>query len=320
MVRVLFAVVSTLAAVSAEAQVRVVMNATPAAAIVGIPRMVVAEVTNTASVDMRMPLDAALLVFRSDGREPFFATHYDRPTVSIDPEWNGALDPIGSGDTRKINFVADHTLWTPAWFLDPRLREPGTYKLQLALVPPQVSESRFVEPSITGLVEELRTGGWLSNAVSITVEEPGDVDRRVCVLIEAKRGLPGCAAYAVGMGSHYELVTEIVNSYPSSTFTPYLMSRMPIGNDPLDRIELYRAAMKRTRNEELSDWYRWLIANQYQYAASSKTEAQAETEMHAARAREMLTDLEKRATVPGIRIAARDRLRRIQEEKEESEQ
>jgi hypothetical protein len=300
--------------------VRVSVSVSPSASVVGIPPSIEVEVTNLLRRAIQRPVTAALLVSPVDGREPFFARHLSKPVLAADPDWNGPVVSIEPGGESLLVFPADVSLRNPAWFLDRRMRTPGRYRLQVALIPTDYEHiGRFEMESTAPVMAEFAAAGYLSNAVEFTVIAPAGEDAEVCALVERHFNSAGCPVDRIDVD--YALIKTIRTEYPHSAFTQFLLGRAPVGNGTRERIALYESAIATASAPAVADWYRLLLAGTHEREARPSpavTEVQAEAHETAERA--LLQHLGAKSSVRALRNRANAKLKEMAAEENHAPQ
>lgn len=292
------------------AESSVTLHVTPLAAVLGIPPSLTVAVTNRSNCDASRPAEVALLVYRADDAEPFFARTRLQQVVAADTRWNDLPSSIAPGGSATLYFPAELSLLEPRWFLDERLRKPGKYRLQVAVIPAEFVRDRLDSDSSAPVMTELSSRGYLSNAVEFSVIAPTGDDAAVCALVEAKFHDNGCPVHRIDV--NYDLISEIRDRYPNSSYTAYLLGRAPVGNRREDRIQLYEAAIKASGNSLVADWYRLALAQEHEI--ESRCDVPAVKNQHLAAAQKLWEEISVRSHVDALRATARQKLRLIRDE------
>lgn len=274
------------------ADVKTEARVSPQMLTVGLSPSISVDVTNISVRPVAAPVAAALLLSPVDGGEPFFARIGQGVVLVADPSWNDDVRDLAPRQMVTLEFPATSSLIEPAWFIDPRLAKPGAWRLQVALVPPGTLDAAFDElGSPSAFAGELSAKGYLSSPVTLTFTEPQGDDARACEVVAERVRQEGCPIRM--LANHPDLARRILAEFPRSSYAPYLLLTEPVGNATAARIALYEKAISLTASSNLSEWYRWLLAEVHEFASADYNAPAETTRMHDRAARGIWEQLAK---------------------------
>jgi len=255
------------ATLAAAAELTTEARVTPQTLVVGLSPSISVDLTNTAGRSMAAPVSVALLFSPVDGGAPFFAKVGQNAIDSINLDWNDDIRVLAPGQSITLEFPATASIFQPGWFYDKHFDQPGSWRLQVALVPSGKKDWDFDEPaSITHLAGELQARGYLSHPVTFTLTVPTGDDARVCSLASELANRAGCPMRTAM--ARPEFARRVAKDFPRSSYAPYALLSEPVGNDTVARIALLEHAIAQSGSSSIADWYRWLLAHEHQYASA----------------------------------------------------
>lgn len=180
--------------------------------------------------------------------------------VSADPQWNDDLRDLAPNQSMTLEFPVTTSIFGPGWFGDAHFEQPGSWRLQIALVPDGMKTWEFNEAGSTApLAGELAAKGYLSPPITFTLTQPQGEDVRACELVSERENRSGCPMQTT-LARHNDLAVRILKEFPHSSYAPYLLLSEPGLSNTLDRIRMCEKAIAALGNSPVADWYRWLLA------------------------------------------------------------
>jgi hypothetical protein len=207
------------------------------------------KLTNTNASAYAIPASGILLV-KPLGREPFLALAHGALKQNI-TTWLLGVTTLKPRGIYSFDLPVDATLDNPAWFTDPRLDQPGTYQLQLALTDTRLEDLRNVDPGT--LSSLLSPGSVLSNTVTLTVDTPQGDDAAVWKLIvaAARSGRANLCRHA--------LSRPILSAYPNSGYAQYVVLCAPFDVDT--SLAALERALAAHPDGPVADWQQVMLAD-----------------------------------------------------------
>jgi len=277
--------------VLATGQVRLEVSIEPASSLPLLTPSVRIVARNTGSSVEQLPTEVALRVTSSDGTS-FYADAGFR---------DGGKEmrlPLPEGKTQLAGGESlDLTLWAaglseaPWFYLDNRLKIPGTYKLQL------VSGLRLDLEGGHTIVTEPAPPVLRSNVVDYRVEEPSAVDALVLAHIEAMNG-------------DRRTGDKILADWPRSRYASRFLPLWDGPRDYTNEIDVLQSAIALRPEPVVIQSLQSRIADRYVALMGKKLEALDASGAIAAadNARALYEELSREALDPSVRAAAREAL------------
>jgi hypothetical protein len=286
---------------------RLTIAAEPARTLPGIPVRLVLRIANASGDPLPVPRWAALRVVPANG-EPFIAaTGGEEDGAVLLPVPDGSV--IAPHAEERIVY-SNFGFESAAWFLDPRLNTPGTYRVDALLS----DEPITIETPIINIDVGSLPVRALSNTQIITIEEPSGVDASMwrTMLSQAKKefGVEAwSSAYWTALGT--PLAIEAWRDYPTSVYAAYLVDKFPAA--PVDKIRLAVKALM--MNPPNAPTLRFIIGAFYaQMSRNAQTENRRNLQEaldYAAQARTELTGLLISSEDPRVQEAVRNELQQL---------
>ncbi len=293
------------------APVTLSLSAEPSRRLPGIPVSFRVTLSNQQEVPFTLPLNALLRVFPPGGA-PFIAKsgYSDESPFSLAklPE-NSEAVRIAPHASATFVYAARDISDAPAWFVDPRLNQIGTYRLQLLLVADL--EEQKVYRAAADQIENVLDVRATSNVVVVTVDEPRGDDLAVyerLVALAARRDQQLWSPVYWNLEEELQVATHAIEEHPRSAYAPYLLQEyrvLPHGRQ-LEAARRVLSEHPRSPNRE----YLALFVAQMEAFEGRNAEFDVPPNLKLAiemyeRARADLTSLERDAADPEVRRTSR---------------